>query len=238
MVYLMMNTSIIETIPAIPTLFCCATNPRNNVATIFRNNKSSDGSQKQQQVINRRVALSIGSSLSLFLFSGISLAEEENKYWRDDFPLPVPFVKNNIANEKTGTRSFIKKGLDVIDIGVKSRKYRIRKYAFDLLAMADLIGPDTLNYVHKYLRQKSTFMYYDFDKVISAASLDDQKPLTDLANRLFDNMEQLEDAAKLRKLSQTQSSYKDMTVILQEVMDRMAQLYYQPEAGFTSKITL
>lgn len=77
------------------------------------------------------------------------------------------------------------------NIGVHGSKLRLKHYAFDLLALEDLLGQNAWNYVRKYLCLKSTVMYYDFDKVISAAPDDQKQPLLQLANQLFDNVEKV-----------------------------------------------
>ncbi|CAN6560800.1 unnamed protein product [Malus baccata var. baccata] len=209
-----------ETLPVLPR-FPSVQTTRKKASFICFTGKKSNDFQEQPLQTTRRIALGLASvALVGNPCNGVSLAEG-NGFWLDG-PLPVPSAQNKIANEKTGTRSFLKRGLYMANIGTKGRKFRLKKYAFDLLAMADLITKDTLNYVRRYLRLKSTFMYFDFDQVISAAPVDEKQPLTNLANRLFDTVEKLDGAVKQRNLPQTETYYKDTTVVLQEVMDRMA----------------
>jgi len=173
-----------------------------------------------------------------------------NGWWLTEFPLPVPKILNSkfdsffsylqkarvaltrpdtyirvaeeINNPETGTRSFLKNGIFMADIGPSfaAHAYRLRSTAFDLLALEDLLGKEASNYVNKYLRLKSTFMYYDFDKLITAA--DDKPPFVDLANRLFDSFETLQQAVTAKDDTKIGERYADTKVILQELMAKMA----------------
>ncbi|KAM6580419.1 hypothetical protein CsatA_004193 [Cannabis sativa] len=157
--------------------------------------KKKNDSQEHTLLTTRRLALGLASiALVGKTCNAVSFAED-NDFWIDG-RIPLPSDNNKIDNENTDTPSFLKKRIFIADIGLKGRMYRLRKYAFDLLGKEDLIGEDTLNYVQKFIKIKSTFMYYDFDKVITAAPVDDKQPLLDLANRLFDNVEKLDAAVK------------------------------------------
>lgn len=182
--------------------------------------KNPNEIEQQPLQTTRRFAMGL-ASLTLFGNIGIGASvAEDNGFWLTS-PIPIPTVKNKIANEETGTRSFVRNGIYIANTGTKGRMLRLKKSAFDLLALADLIGEDTLNYVKKYLRLKSTFMYYDFDEVITAASDDNKQPLTNLANRLFDKIEKLEDAVRRQNLPRIKSCYQDTTPILEEVIIKM-----------------
>ncbi|KAL2476218.1 Photosynthetic NDH subunit of lumenal location 3 [Abeliophyllum distichum] len=211
---------VFEALPAIPKLCRVEKMPKKSTITCLLGKKKNEFQDNKVQT-TRRLAIGL-ASISLFGNTriGNSLAED-NGFWLTG-PIPVPSVNNKIDNEETGTRSFIKKGIYIANIGTKGRMHRLKRYAFDLIALGDMIGQDTWNYIRKYLRLKSTFMYYDFDEVISAAPADDKKSLTELANRLFDSVEKLENAVKKQNLPQTESYYADTTSILQEVMNRMA----------------
>ncbi|XP_024976936.1 photosynthetic NDH subunit of lumenal location 3, chloroplastic [Cynara cardunculus var. scolymus] len=211
---------IFTTFPAIPKLSGEGKLRSDAAPPRLAGNKVEE-SQNQPLKPTRRLALGLGS-IGLFANSNVAVSlAEDNGFWLTG-PIPIPRASNMIDNVETGTRSFLKTGVYIADIGTKGRAFRLKKYAFDLLALGDLIGKDAWNYVRKYLRLKSTFMYFDFDKVISAATPDDKPPLLDLANRLFDSVEKLEVAVKNQDLPQTELLYSNTTVILEEVMTKMA----------------
>ncbi|KAK7401894.1 hypothetical protein VNO78_13742 [Psophocarpus tetragonolobus] len=198
---------------------------RGEVVGFVGSKTQEEPSEGPVQTTRRVVAIGLATVALTWQFSDKISFAKDNGFWYEDHPLPGPTVTNNIANEKTGTRSFLKRGIFMANIGVKGSVFRIKKYAFDLLAMADLVAEDTLNYVRKYLRLKSTCMYYDFDKVISATAADDKQQLTDMANKLFDNFERLEEASRKKSLPETQSCYQETEVLLKEVMSKMDILY-------------
>ncbi|XP_062189781.1 photosynthetic NDH subunit of lumenal location 3, chloroplastic-like [Phragmites australis] len=182
------------------------------------------------QASRRSACLRLGLAVVLLQSHDVARAADDdepepanNGWWLTEFPLPVPKILNKeINNPETGTRSFLKNGIYMADIGPSfaAHAYRLRSTAFDLLALEDLLGKDASNYVNKYLRLKSTFMYYDFDKLITAA--DDKRPFIDLANRLFDSFESLQQAVTAKDDPKISDRYADTKVILQELMARMA----------------
>ncbi|KAF8378903.1 hypothetical protein HHK36_030252 [Tetracentron sinense] len=110
----------------------------------------------------------------------------------------------------------------MVDMGSRGSACRIKKCAFDLLSMSDMSDDeDSWDLMGRDLRLKSTFLYCDFNQMISSAPNDQKKTLTDLANRLFYYIEELGHAVKIRSVPLTQNRYKDAAVVLQEVMATM-----------------
>lgn len=68
------------------------------------------------------------------------------------------------------------------------------------------------------LQLKSTFLYCDLNRVISSVCEEHKKTLTELANKFFYYMEELDNAVKSRDVSLTQIHYGDAVIVLQEVV--------------------
>ncbi|XP_078149274.1 psbQ-like 1 [Carex rostrata] len=231
-----MVSSLSSINPVASNFIQCKQSQTNVSKFIVRSTLGTSSDSRENQVnpsnneklhISRRVSFGIGA-IALFpqLQTGPARADEEvtdNGWWITSHPLPVPKVTSKITNEETGKRSFLQTGIYMAKILPEGSAYRLKQCAFDLLAMKDLIYQgDVWPHIRRYLCLKSTFMYYDFDIVINAATDEQKPPLTDLANRLFDNAEMLLAAVVKKDEPLTKSIYADTEVILQEVMAKMA----------------
>ncbi|KAL5721553.1 hypothetical protein ACHQM5_005186 [Ranunculus cassubicifolius] len=112
------------------------------------------------------------------------------------------------------------------DIESMGSAYRIRKCASDLLSIKDLMDDydDPWDLMGRDLRLKSTFLFCDFKQLISHASSEDKKKsLTDLANRLFYYIQELDHAIKIRSVPVTRNRCNEVAIVLQEVVADMPE---------------
>ncbi|KAJ8643533.1 hypothetical protein MRB53_005281 [Persea americana] len=109
-----------------------------------------------------------------------------------------------------------------MDIGSRGCVCRIKKCALDFLSIVDLMdGEDGWDLMRRDICLKSTFLYCDFNQVISNAAKEEKQPLIDLANKLFQSIEELDYAVQIRSISLTKDRYDDTALVLQEVMSFM-----------------
>ncbi|RWR78571.1 Photosystem II PsbQ [Cinnamomum micranthum f. kanehirae] len=110
----------------------------------------------------------------------------------------------------------------MIDIGSWGSVCRIKKCVFDFLSIVDLMDDeDRWDLMGRDIRLRSTFLYCDFNQVISNAPKEEKQPLIDLANKLFQSIEELDYAVQIRSISLTQDRYDDAALVLKEVMTLM-----------------
>ncbi|KAM7463310.1 hypothetical protein LguiA_031431 [Lonicera macranthoides] len=112
----------------------------------------------------------------------------------------------------------------MVDFEFKAIARRIRKCALDLLSLGgDLIDEDD-NYeswdlIQKDLRLKSTFLFCDLNKMINSAARDHKNALTELSNKFFCSIEEVDHAVKVRSIELTQDRCSDAAVIFREIME-------------------
>ncbi|KAL8100634.1 photosynthetic NDH subunit of lumenal location 3, chloroplastic-like [Apium graveolens] len=103
----------------------------------------------------------------------------------------------------------------------KGSANRIRSCACELMSIGDDLMDDneSWDFVGRDLQLKATFLYCDFDKVISGAPEDHKRSLTELANRLFCSIEELDLAVKVQSIQQAQNRFSDLALVLEEVVE-------------------
>uniref|UniRef100_A0A7N0ZYR9 Uncharacterized protein n=1 Tax=Kalanchoe fedtschenkoi TaxID=63787 RepID=A0A7N0ZYR9_KALFE len=123
------------------------------------------------------------------------------------------------------------------EMEMKGSVRRIKSCAFDLIAIgSELMEEDQQqlqgdgdedefvlwDLIERELRLKSTFLYCDFAKMISLVHITDHKNrLTQLANKLFDAIEEVDNAVKERSMEMTQDRYGQALLVLRDVIALM-----------------
>lgn len=88
----------------------------------------------------------------------------------------------------------------MVDVQVRGSACRIKRSAFDLLSIRDYLVDDhddnndeeeAWDFIGSMFRLKTTFMYCDFNQMISYAPKDQKESLTQLANKLFCSIEEV-----------------------------------------------
>ncbi|PKA48236.1 Uncharacterized protein AXF42_Ash020633 [Apostasia shenzhenica] len=124
---------------------------------------------------------------------------------------------------------------------MKGSLHRIQKCANDLFSMEDdlLDGEDdevSRELIGSDLLLKSMFLYCDLNRVISVAAEERKKTITEVANKLFQHLEELYSAVRNRSISLTQLYYGEAATAMQEVMAAL-KLDYSSSSGIALTIS-
>ncbi|XP_061990714.1 photosynthetic NDH subunit of lumenal location 3, chloroplastic-like isoform X1 [Rosa rugosa] len=108
----------------------------------------------------------------------------------------------------------------MVDMQSKGIACRIKKCAYELLSIGGDLMDDAYSWDLKGrdIRLKSMFLYCDLSQLISNVPKDQKKALTEVGNKLFSSIEELDHAVKIRSIPLTQDRYNEAGVILQELM--------------------
>ncbi|KAF3784237.1 Photosynthetic NDH subunit of lumenal location 3 [Nymphaea thermarum] len=108
--------------------------------------------------------------------------------------------------------------MDMSSMEAKGSISRIRKCIRHLLTFGDQIDGESWEFVAEDLRLRSTFLFCDFNRFIAASPEDQKQPLTELANKLFHCMEEMDEAVKCRSVELARACYNDATSVLQDIL--------------------
>ncbi|CAI9756574.1 unnamed protein product [Fraxinus pennsylvanica] len=119
-----------------------------------------------------------------------------------------------------------------LDLPLKSRFFiqplspdqaalRAKESAKDILNVKALIEKKAWPYVQNDLRSKAEYLRYDLNTVISAKSKDEKKALKELTGKLFQDIGNLDYAAKIKSSSKAEKYYAETVSTLNNVLAKL-----------------
>ncbi|TLM24471.1 hypothetical protein FEC38_19075, partial [Acinetobacter baumannii] len=98
---------------------------------------------------------------------------------------------------------------------------RAKESAQEILNVKGLIDKKAWPYVQNDLRLKSEYLRFDLNTIIASKSKDEKKQLKDLTGKLFQNMADLDHAAKIKSSADAEKSYAAAVSSLNDVLSKL-----------------
>ncbi|XP_057471053.1 oxygen-evolving enhancer protein 3-2, chloroplastic-like [Actinidia eriantha] len=98
---------------------------------------------------------------------------------------------------------------------------RAKESAKDIVNVKEFIDKKAWPYVQNDLRLKASYLRYDLNTVISSKPKDQKKPLKDLAGKLFQDISNLDHAAKIKSTPEAEKYYAVAVSTLNDVLAKI-----------------
>ncbi|KAB1201243.1 Oxygen-evolving enhancer protein 3-2, chloroplastic [Morella rubra] len=98
---------------------------------------------------------------------------------------------------------------------------RAKESAKDIVGVKQFIDKKAWPYVQNDLRLKAEYLRYDLNTVISAMPKDQKKPLKDLTGKLFQDISNLDHAAKIKSTKEAEKFYAETVSTLNDVLAKL-----------------
>ncbi|KAL8214697.1 hypothetical protein R6Q57_004146 [Mikania cordata] len=119
-----------------------------------------------------------------------------------------------------------------LDLPLKERFYlqplppteaaaRAKESAKEILNVKEFIDKKAWPYVQNDLRLRSNYLRFDLNTVIAAKPKDEKKQLKDLTGKLFQDMADLDHAAKIKSTEEAEKSYAAAVSSLNDVLAKL-----------------
>ncbi|KAI3856975.1 hypothetical protein MKX03_019035 [Papaver bracteatum] len=98
---------------------------------------------------------------------------------------------------------------------------RAKEAAKEILNVKSNIDKKAWPYVQNDLRSQAGYLRYDLKTIISSKSKEEKASLTELTNKLFTSLDNLDNAAKIKSSEAAAKSYADAVVTLNDVIAKL-----------------
>ncbi|MED6164319.1 Oxygen-evolving enhancer protein 3-2, chloroplastic [Stylosanthes scabra] len=98
---------------------------------------------------------------------------------------------------------------------------RAKESAKEILNVKQLIDKKAWPYVQNDLRLRAEYLRYDLNTVVSAKPKDEKKPLKDLIGKLFQDISNLDHAAKVKSSPEAEKYYAETVSSLNDVLAKL-----------------